>query len=59
VICADEPERYVVRVFVGRRDDTIAAKLPPWRDCLVFAVPKDRGPPSLLVDDARYRPTIR
>jgi hypothetical protein len=32
---------------------------PPWRECLVFAVPKVGGSPALLVDDARYRPTIR
>ena len=59
MICADEEARFVVRVFVGRRDDLGPAKLPPWRECPILAVPKDGGLPSLLVDDARYRPTIR
>jgi hypothetical protein len=59
VICAEEDERYVVRVFVGKRDNPHSERLPPWRECLVFAVPKNSGSPSLLVDDAPYRSTVR
>lgn len=60
VICADEPGRYVVRVFCGNRPaspDTYMS--PPWRECLIFAVTKDTYSAARLTDDEEYRPTIR
>jgi hypothetical protein len=58
VVCADEGTRYVVRVFIGRRDKSESFRLPPWRECVVIAVPKDGGAP-VVVDDPRYQPTLR
>ena len=40
-LVAEEPERFVVRVFVGVRDDAPPKMLPPWAECLVFAIRKD------------------
>jgi hypothetical protein len=57
-VCADEGTRYVVRVFVGRRDKSPTFLLPPWRECLVFAVPKG-GEAPVLEDDPRYQPKLR
>ncbi len=62
VVCADEEERHVVRVFIGRRErgkDSFEPRLPPWRQCLIFAVPK-RGGAAVELDDAgRYLPVVR
>jgi hypothetical protein len=58
VICADESERYVVRVFVGLRGQN-QRMLPPWRECLIFGVRKDGDPSAVLVEDARYQPVLR
>jgi hypothetical protein len=59
-ICADEPGRYVVRVFCGHRPASAETYLlPPWRVCLVFAVAKDTYSAAQLADDEKYRPTIR
>ena len=39
IVCADEIERYVVRVFCGkRRFEPEHFRMPPWRECLIFAV---------------------
>lgn len=63
VICADEPDRYVVRVFCGTREVSLDTyMLPPWRECLIFAVAKDTYSAALLTDDddeEKYRPAIR
>lgn len=40
-LVAEEPERFVVRVFVGVRNDDPPQTLPPWTECLVFAIRKD------------------
>ena len=56
-LCANEPTRYVVRVFCGERAPNVE-RLPSWKECRVFAVPKGSGP-IRQVDDEKYRPTIR
>jgi hypothetical protein len=56
-LCANEPDRYVVRVFCGKRDPYVE-RLPPWTDCKVFVVPNNGGPIQ-QVDDAKYCPTLR
>jgi hypothetical protein len=58
VILAEENGRYVVRVFVGLRDETDPVLGPGWRECLVFAVPNEGGEVT-LVDDERYRARLR
>jgi len=57
-ICADETDRYVVRVFCGHRPPS-GEKLPPWRECVIFAVTKDTHTAQRLTDDEQYRPVIR
>jgi hypothetical protein len=60
VICADEPDRYVIRVFYGNRDRSPETfRLPPWRGCLIVAVEKTTYVDEVIDDDKRYRPTIR
>jgi hypothetical protein len=56
-LCAEEPERFVVRVFCGTRAESLRA--PQWNECLVFAVTPDAARAELLVDDVAYRPTVR
>jgi hypothetical protein len=60
-ICADEPDRYVVRVCYGNRSmsDMATFRLPPWRECLIVAVQKDTYVDEVIVDDGKYRPMIR
>jgi hypothetical protein len=59
-VCADEPSRYVVRVFCGERPASAEARmLPPWRECLIFAVTKNTYVAARVTDDEKYRPTIR
>lgn len=59
-ICADEPSRYVVRVFCGDRPTSPELlKLPPWRECLIFAVMKNSYAAERVTDDEKYRPTLR
>ena len=59
VVCADEPERYVVRVFCGeRRYEPMYYRMPLWRECLIFAVLKNQ----FLVEQitsGEYEPTMR
>jgi hypothetical protein len=33
--------------------------LPPWQECLLFAVPKRGEAIAMLVDDERYQPVLR
>ena len=58
VVCADETDRYIVRVFFGLRP---ASNLlfPPWRDCLIVAVDKESLAAERVVDDRRYDPVLR
>ncbi len=59
-ICADEPGRYVVRVFCGIRPASPATyRLPPWRECWVVAVAKETYSAERITDDEQYRPMIR
>ena len=58
VVVDEDAERYVVRVFIGDRENREAAMLPPWRECLIVAVPVNGGDPE-IVDEPRYRPTLR
>jgi hypothetical protein len=58
-ICADEPDRYVVRVFYGNRYvSPTTSRLPPWRGYLIVAVRKDTYVDE-VINDERYCPTIR
>ena len=57
-ICANEPTRFVVRVFVGQREFT-GTMLPPWRVCLIVAVDKTTLAAEIITDDALYRPVLR
>jgi|SRR5580692_8916785 hypothetical protein len=60
VICADETERYVVRVFYGKRPwSSTHYMLPPWLDCLIVAVRKDTYADEIIVDNGKYYPWIR
>jgi hypothetical protein len=58
-ICANESDRYVVRVFCGQQADATASREPGWRECLIVAVKKGSDVAQLITDDAEYRPTIR
>ena len=59
IVCADEPDRYVVRVFCGeRRFEPEYPRLPPWRECLIFAVTKDKFSVEPIMS-REYQPTIR
>jgi hypothetical protein len=57
-VCADEAERYVVRVFCGRRDLPPGPQ-PPWRECLVFAVARGTFAANPVENDMPYRPRLR
>lgn len=57
-ICANEPTRFVVRVFCGQRERT-GEKLPPWQNCSVIAVDKRTLIAAPVADDAPYRPILR
>ena len=57
VVCADEPSRFVIRVFCGERP-TSEEKLPPWSSCVVIAVDKLTFVAERVVDDEPYRPII-
>jgi hypothetical protein len=58
-ICANEDDRYVVRVFCGQRAEARAQMGPPWRECLIVSVKKGSNLAELITEDAAYRPTIR
>jgi len=58
-ICANEDDRYVVRVFCGQRMEALAELGPGWRECLVVSVKKGSDLAELITDDEKYRPTIR
>ena len=59
VVCADEPERLVVRVFCGeRRFETEYFLMPPWRECLIFAVTKDKFSVEQITS-GEYQPVLR
>jgi hypothetical protein len=58
-ICANEGDRYVVRVFCGHRAEAPAEKSPPWRECVIVSVKKGSERAELMAEDAAYRPTIR
>ena len=57
-LCAEEADRYVVRVFCGRRGDT-EVRMPPWRECVVFAVAKATFAANVIEDDEPYEPRLR
>jgi len=60
VICADEADRYVVRVFFGDRPFSAETyMLPPWKECLIFAVTKNSYAVEQIIDDRKYDPVIR
>jgi hypothetical protein len=56
VVCAEEPDRYVVRVFLGIRDPGYD-RSPPWRDCWLVAVERGTNAASRIYDDI-YKPRI-
>ncbi len=59
-ICADEPDRYIVRVFCGNRTFSDEMyRLPPWKECLIFAVTKNTYAVEQITDNRRYDPIIR
>lgn len=59
IVCADEPDRYVVRVFCGkRRFEPEYPRMPPWRECLIFAVMKDKFSVEQITN-GEYQPVIR
>jgi hypothetical protein len=57
VVCADETDRLVVRVFTGERayDGT---KTVPWKECRLFAVAKDDCCVDMITDQ-KYFPRLR
>ncbi len=57
-ICANETDRFVVRVFYGQREWT-GEKMPPWRDCLIVAVDKATLQAAPVEDAAPYQPVLR
>lgn len=57
-IGANEPARFVVRVFYGQRPLTYE-KLPPWRGCLIVAVDKTTLAAAPIENDEPYRPVLR
>ena len=59
VICANESDRYIVRVFCGHRTEAQIDRHPGWRECLIISVKKGSDVVELVADDAKYRPTIR
>jgi hypothetical protein len=58
VICANEADRYIVRVFCGHRTEARIDRHPGWRECLIISVKKGSDVVELITDDAKYRPTI-
>ena len=58
-LCAEETDRYVVRVFCGLRAEEPVRRMPPWRECIVFAVTKQTFVASVVVDDEANRPRLR
>lgn len=59
VVCADEPDRYVVRVFCGnRRFEPEYLRMPSWRECLIFAVMKNNFSVE-QIENGEYQPVIR
>ena len=56
-IYADRPDRFIVRVFCGRRSASVYL-MPPWKECLVFAVVKGSNAVEELTDE-RYHPRLR
>ncbi len=58
VVVDEDARRYVVRVFIGERENREAAMLPPWRECVIVAVYVN-GDPAKIIDEPRYRPTLR
>lgn len=57
-ICADEPTRYVVRVFFGKNTQ-VRTMRPAWKGWLIFAVLKDSLIAEQIKDDGKYRPAVR
>ena len=59
-VYANEPTRFVVRVFCGHRDPppSLFPRLP-WRRCVIVAVDKATEATEEIVDDKRYRPILR
>jgi hypothetical protein len=58
-ICANESDRYVIRVFCGQRAEEEPSMHPGWRECLIVSVKKGSDQAELITDDAGYRPVIR
>lgn len=56
VVCADESDRFVVRVFCGQRMEN-EFKTVPWKGCYLFAVSKnDNG--VISISDEKYMPRL-
>ena len=60
-LIADEPTRYVVRVFIGQREwESVPETLPPWRVCVIVGVDKTTFVAAQIVDgEEAYRPILR
>ena len=59
-ICANEPTRFVVRVFCGHEVRTTPYfMLPPWKICVIVAVHKTTLAAEQIIDDTPYHPILR
>ena len=59
-VCANEPARFVVRVFYGHRTlvpDLLPA--PAWGRCIIVAVDKMTWATEQIIEDKQYRPILR
>lgn len=56
VVCADEPDRFVVRVFCGQQTEH-EFKTVPWKNCFLFAVSKNDNS-VVSIRDEKYMPRL-
>jgi hypothetical protein len=54
-ICANESDRYVVRVFCGQRTEEEPRTGPGLRECLIVSVKKGSDLAELITEDSAYR----
>ena len=57
-MCADEPQRWVVRIYYGKRERSEYLG-PPWHDCLIVGIDKSSSAIELIEDVTPYLPKIR
>ena len=57
-LCAEEAERWVVRVYYGNREMSEYMG-PPWRDWFAVGIDKLSGSTEVIADADKYRPIIR